>query len=66
MKLTEQYRQHAADALEKARTARDMQARQEWLNIAGEWTALAKARMETLMVAHEPKGGHEHRKPKSH
>jgi hypothetical protein len=44
--LTEQYRRNASDALELARKATDMRVRQQWLNIAGEWTALARARIE--------------------
>jgi hypothetical protein len=44
--LTEQYRQNASDALELARKATDIRVRQQWLNIAGEWTALARARIE--------------------
>lgn len=48
MGLTEQFRQNAEDALKRAREAKSMAARREWLNIAGQWTALAKARMEFM------------------
>jgi len=50
MELTEQFRQYAADALKHARESKSMATRREWLDIAGQWTALAKARMELLAV----------------
>jgi len=56
MELTEQFRQNAEDALKQARESRSMSVRREWLNIAGQWTALAKARMELLgMTPAQPK-----------
>lgn len=48
MKIAEQYRQFAEEALKKAREATDPQAKREWLTIAKEWTALAEARVSVL------------------
>ena len=48
METTEQYRRSAEEALEEARMETDLRVRRAWLNIAGQWTALARARMETM------------------
>ena len=48
MKIVEQYKQYAEDALKKAREATDPQAKREWLTIAKEWTALAEARISVI------------------
>ena len=50
MELTEQFRRNAEDALNQAREAKNMAVRREWLNIVGQWTALAKARMEVTGI----------------
>lgn len=62
MKVTEQYRQRAEDALKMARSAPDDDARREWLDIASEWTALAKTRMD--LVLSPPANGNRHPKQK--
>ena len=43
-----EYRERAEEALANARARGDIKLRREWLNIAGEWTALARERRAVL------------------
>jgi len=52
--LADQYEQNAKVALVLARASADTAVRKDWLNIAGAWVGLAKARRHLIGVSCEP------------
>ena len=48
MKIIEQYRRNAEEALQAARDTQEPLVKQAWLAIADEWLALAEARRAIL------------------